>query len=69
MTQEVLIQAIFVLCQGSTINVEGLVKPGLGVQAAKEYRIDCMESYVNCAVGPNGKIMELKEFITKCKGK
>ncbi len=69
MTQEVLIQVIFVLCNGTTADLPGKLDKDYQARDAKERRIDCMETYVNCAVGPGGKIMELKEFMNKCKGK
>ncbi len=68
MTQEVLVAVISLFC-GGTATSGNIGNMSITKSEAKEARINCMEIYVNCAVGPNGKIMEMSEFITKCKGK
>jgi hypothetical protein len=60
MTQEALVQIIFVLCNGA---VSGGAS---SVDDAREARIACFEQYTNCAVGSSGRILDLKAFKNKC---
>lgn len=65
MTQEVLVQVIFMLCNGYVTDIENSnTSSRAGI--VKEIRINCFEEYTNCAIGPNGKILVIKEFQRKC---
>lgn len=64
MTQEVLVQIIFLLCNGMTVSPSQMSDYSKNV--VKEYRIECFENYVNCGVGTGGKIMTMTEFKDKC---
>lgn len=63
MTEQMLISVITLFCTGTYHPENGVNKK------AREERIQCYETLVNCAVGPNGKIMTLKEFTEKCSKK
>jgi len=65
MTQEVLIQVIFMLCNGTSISTIGF-SPKAAANVVREQRIGCFEDFTNCAVGSDGKILDLKQFQTKC---
>lgn len=65
MTENVLVQVIFVLC-GGTVNTDD----NLRVNEVKEIRITCFEDYLNCALkGNTTQILSLKEFKDKCVSK
>lgn len=64
MTQEVLVQIIFLLCNG--LNTGSFGSNGGGEVLSKEARVVCFEDYVNCAVGTGGKIMSMVDFKDKC---
>jgi len=62
MTEEVLVQLIFVLCTGSST-------PNSSFKSSydkTESSISCFEDLTNCSVGSNGKILTVKEFKDKC---
>lgn len=65
MSQDVLVQVIFVLCNGMNTR-DGGVLSQVNMYETKEARIECFEKYTNCAVLSDGKIMNLKEFTNKC---
>lgn len=69
MTEATLVAIITVICGGANSSGDGHGYSTVNSSDIKKERIICYENLVNCAVGPNGKIMTLKEFTEKCSKK